>query len=69
MVQGRVVMRLKVVLAQKGIQQKELAEMAGMENYQISQLCKEKKPNITLGTAKRIADTLGVTLDEIFGDY
>jgi DNA-binding Xre family transcriptional regulator len=69
MVQKRVVMRLKVVLAQKGIQQKELAEIAGMENYQISQLCKEKKPNITLGTAKRIADALGVTLDEVFGDY
>lgn len=69
MVQKRVVMRLKVVLAQKGMQQKELAEMAGMENYQISQLCTEKKPNITLGTAKRIADALGVTLDEVFGDY
>lgn len=60
--------RLRVLLAKKGISQKELAEMSGLETYQVSQICSGKKTNITLTTAKRIAYSLDVSLDEAFGD-
>ena len=60
--------RLRVLLAKKGITQKQLAEMSGLETYQVSQVCSGKKTNIMLDTAKRIAYSLDVTLDEAFGD-
>lgn len=60
--------RLKIILAQKGMTQKELAEIAGVEVYQISNICSGKKTNIMLETAKRICFALDVTLDEAFGD-
>lgn len=60
--------RLRIILAHKGITQRELAEMTGMETYQISQICSGKKTNIMLDNAKKIAYSLGVTLDEAFGD-
>ena len=65
---GETTTRLRVVLAQKGISQKDLAEMSGVEIYQISLLCSGKKTNIMLDTAKRIATALDVSLDEAFGD-
>ncbi|MSW60247.1 MAG: helix-turn-helix domain-containing protein [Actinobacteria bacterium] len=60
--------RLRVILAQKGISQKDLAGMTGLEVYQVSNLCTGKKPNPMLDTAKKICYSLGVTLDEAFGD-
>jgi len=60
--------RLRTVLAEKGIMQKDLAKMSGVETYQISQLCSGLKSNVMLDTAKRIAKALNVTLDEAFGD-
>lgn len=60
--------RLRLILAQKGIMQKDLAIMANVEKYQISQLCSGLKSNVMLDTAKRIAKALNVTLDEAFGD-
>ena len=60
--------RLKILLAQRGMSQKDLAEIAGLEMYQVSLLCSGKQKNLMLETAKKIAYALGVSLDEAFGD-
>lgn len=60
--------RLKILLAQRGMTQKDLAEMTGMEVYQISNLCSGRNRNPMMETAKRICLALGATLDEAFGD-
>ena len=60
--------RLKILLAQRGMTQKDLAEIAGIEVYQVSLLCTGKQKNLMLDTAKKIAYALGVTIDEAFGD-
>ena len=60
--------RIRVLLAQRGMTQRDLAEMTGLEVCQISLICSGKKTNIMLETAKRICLALGSTLDETFGD-
>lgn len=60
--------RLRLVLAQKGVSQRQLAEMSKVDAYKISQICSGKNTNVMLETAKRICFTLGCTLDEAFGD-
>ena len=55
------------MLAQNGMCQKDLAEMSGLQPYQISAMC-AGKTNITLETAKRVCLALGCTLDDAFGD-
>jgi DNA-binding Xre family transcriptional regulator len=60
--------RLKKVLFDKGMTQKELAKKADIGEYKISLLCSGKAKNIHLITAKRICDVLNCTLDQAFGD-
>lgn len=60
--------RLKKVLQDKGITQKELAANSDVGEYKISLLCSGKSKNIHLQTAKKICDTLELSLDEVFGD-
>lgn len=60
--------KLKMILSQRNIKQKELAQGAEVEDYQISQICSGKKTNIMLSTAKRIVRFIGCTLDDAFGD-
>ena len=45
--------RLKILLAQRGMSQKDLAEIAGLEMYQVSLLCSGKQKNLMLETAKK----------------
>jgi len=59
---------LEKIMKQRGMLQKELAEKANIELYQISQLCSGKKTNIMLDTAKRICKVLKCSLDKAFGD-
>jgi transcriptional regulator with XRE-family HTH domain len=60
--------RLRVILATRGLKQKDLANMANLELYQVSKICSGLTKNIMLDTAKKISKALGVTIEEAFGD-
>jgi DNA-binding Xre family transcriptional regulator len=60
--------RLKKVLKEKGMTQKELASKSDIGEYKISLLCSGKSTNIHLQTARKICDALECSLDEAFGD-
>jgi DNA-binding Xre family transcriptional regulator len=60
--------RLKKVLKDKKMTQKDLSVKADIGEYRISLLCSGKATNIQLITAKKICDVLNCTLDEAFGD-
>ena len=60
--------RLKKVLTDKKITQKELAKMSEVAEYKISQLCAGKSKDLFLSTATRICTALGCSLDDAFGD-
>lgn len=66
---GNEVSKLRLMLVKRGITQKELSELSGVAYYTISNLCTGKKTNIHLDNAKKIANCLGVTLNDLFGDY
>jgi putative transcriptional regulator len=60
--------RLKKVLNDKKLSQKELAKLSDVAEYKISQLCAGKSNDLFLSTAKKICDVLNCTLDDAFGD-
>ena len=60
--------RLKKVLDDKKMKQKELSVKSEIGEYKISLLCSGKATNIHLATAKKICDVLNCTLDQAFGD-
>jgi DNA-binding Xre family transcriptional regulator len=60
--------RLKKVLNDKKLSQKELAKLSDVAEYKISQLCAGKSKDLFLSTAKKICDVLNCTLDDAFGD-
>ena len=60
--------RLKMILLDKKMSQKELAKLSDVEEYKISLLCSGKSNDLLLSTAKRICDVLQVNLDDAFGD-
>ncbi len=59
---------LRVILRERKITQTELAEMAGLEVYQISNIVTGKQKDLLMSTAKKICNALNITLDEGFGD-
>jgi transcriptional regulator with XRE-family HTH domain len=60
--------RLKRLRELAGLSQGELARRAGVNRPIISDLESNKRQNITLDTARRLARALGVTLDMLAGD-
>jgi DNA-binding Xre family transcriptional regulator len=60
--------RLKKVLNDDKMTQKDLAIKSDIGEYKISLLCSGKATNIHLATAKKICDVLNCTLDQAFGD-
>lgn len=60
--------RLKKLLIDRNMTQKQLSEKSDIGEYKISHLCSGKATNIHLLTAKKICDVLNCTLDEAFGD-
>ena len=58
-------MRIKELLQEKGMTQKELAERMGIAQSTLSVLLKK---NPTLSTLQRIAYALGVTVEELVAD-
>ena len=61
--------RLKKILMDKGINQKDLSKMSDVPEYKISQLCSGKVTNMYLITAKKICEVLECSLDDAFGDF
>ncbi len=59
-------MRLQEIIAQKQLSHNKLAKMSGVSQPFISAIVAGKKQP-TLPIAKRLADALGVTLDELAG--
>jgi putative transcriptional regulator len=60
--------RLKKILEDREMSQKELAKLSDVAEYKVSQLCMGKSKDLFLSTAKRICDVLKVSLDDAFGD-
>ena len=60
--------RLKKVLNDNEMKQKELAKLSDVAEYKISQLCMGKSKDLFLSTAQRICEVLNVSLDDAFGD-
>jgi putative transcriptional regulator len=60
--------RLKKVLNDRKMSQKELAKLSDVAEYKISQLCSGKSKDLFISTAKRICDSLSCSLDDAFGD-
>ncbi len=60
--------KLRMILFEKNISQKELAELTNMECCQISKIVSGTQKTLMLDSAKKIAKALGVTVDEAFGD-
>lgn len=61
--------RLQHTRTQRGWSQRELARRAQVDHAWISRLEDGLRHNITLDAAKRLAQTLGVTLDYLAGMY
>lgn len=65
---------LQQILDDIGISQAQLALLANMEKYQVSNIASGTKPDCYTSTAKRICKALSkiskknVTLDDVFGD-
>jgi DNA-binding Xre family transcriptional regulator len=60
--------RLKKLLYDKRMTQKDLSKISEVAEYKISQLCAGKGKNVYLSTAKKICVALNCTLDDAFGD-
>ncbi len=60
--------RLKKVLNERKMTQKELAKRADVAEYKISHLCAGKSKDLFLSTAQKICDVLNCSLDDAFGD-
>lgn len=57
--------RLRVVLAEKRIKQKDLVEQIGLDKTTLSELVNEKREP-TLATARKIARALNMEIGEIW---
>jgi DNA-binding Xre family transcriptional regulator len=60
--------RLKMILLEKKMSQKELAKLSDIGEYRISLLCNGIAKDLRISTAKRICEVLQVSLDDAFGD-
>lgn len=56
---------LRIILAQKRLKLSDLEKPTGLSNSTLNALYYERTKNPTLETLKKIADYLGVTIDEL----
>lgn len=59
---------LKIMLHERRMQQKDLAKLADLETYQVSNYVNGKFDDMYLKTAVKICYALNCTMDEAFGD-
>jgi len=60
-------LKIKEARLQSGLTQEALALKAGFERSYVNQLERGKYKNITIQTARKLADALGVSADELLG--
>lgn len=60
--------RIKELRLEKGMTQTQLAALAGTQQNRLGEYERGDKPieNMTVGQAKKIANALGVKIDELF---
>ena len=58
--------RLKSIMDERGVSQNELARRTGLSPQSIGLYCRGDG-GMTLGTAARVADALGVSIDTLAG--
>lgn len=56
----KIKIRLKEVLKNRGITQKQLEEMSGVPQARISKLCSDDRKEVNLYMLEKIADALGI---------
>ena len=59
-------MSFKKILEEKGFSNTTLAEKAAVGESTVSQLANEKRKEIRLSTAKKLATALSLTTDELY---
>lgn len=61
--------RIKEILSDHGITQEELALRVGLSQSEISRIANEKRKDLTLRNASKIAKALGKPVEYVFPDY
>jgi putative transcriptional regulator len=57
--------RLKEILAEKGISQRELARKMGIRHPTINHLCSDNVDRVYIRTLEQICEALGITVDQL----
>ncbi|ERI09437.1 helix-turn-helix domain-containing protein [Aneurinibacillus aneurinilyticus] len=57
--------RLKEILAEKGISQRELARKMGIRHPTINHLCSDNVDRVYIRTLEQICEALGITIDQL----
>ncbi|WP_314587903.1 helix-turn-helix transcriptional regulator [Paenibacillus terrigena] len=57
----KLTIKLKEVLKDRGITQKQLDEMSGVPQSKISVMCNNKLQELNMGNVEKIAHALGIT--------
>ena len=60
--------RLKQLILESGMTQKEICDKAGIRQWQLSNLSTGKNNDCMLNTAKKICNILDINLHQAFGD-
>ncbi|MNW46861.1 helix-turn-helix protein [compost metagenome] len=61
----KIKIRLKEILAEKGISQRELARMMGIRHPTINHLCSDSVDRVYIRTLETICETLDIKLHEL----
>lgn len=60
--------RIREILREKGMTQKELESITGIAQSEISRIINDRKPSLSLAVAKRIAKALDCNIEQIWPD-
>ena len=61
--------RVEALRVARGISRKEVSQLSGIDKAHVYMIETGKRQKIYLETAFRLAKALGVTLDELIGDF
>lgn len=61
----KIKIRLKEILAEKNISQRELARMMGIRHPTINHLCSDSVDRVYIRTLEQICDVLDITVDQL----
>jgi putative transcriptional regulator len=58
-------LRLKEILADKGISQRELARIMGIRHPTINHLCSDSVDRVYIRTLEQVCEALDITIDQL----